>query len=151
MEFLIKLAILAIPMWIISWLTDSWILGVILGIAFWIMVSTVFYIIFSITNFLGVTNIDLSDFHVEEDEETPENTSFYINEVPTNIVHNNNNNTISEVPEIKKYKSTQKFILKVRVEGDKYSGLQEIVIEARNRQEARQKAINMGYRVIQCT
>jgi hypothetical protein len=52
--------------------------------------------------------------------------------------------------EPKKWNPLFTYVLKVRVEGNKYARMEEIEIEARNRQEARQKAINMGYRVYQC-
>ena len=52
--------------------------------------------------------------------------------------------------EPKKWNPLSTYVLKVRVEGSKYARMEEIQIEAHNRQEARQKAINMGYRVYQC-
>lgn len=38
----------------------------------------------------------------------------------------------------------------VRVRGSRYASQKEIVVEAHNRAEAKQKVINMGYDIIRC-
>lgn len=48
------------------------------------------------------------------------------------------------------HKDTYEYKMLVRVRGSKYARQEEIVVEAHNRAEAKQKAINMGYDIIRC-
>lgn len=48
------------------------------------------------------------------------------------------------------HKDTYEYKMLVRVRGSRYARQEEIVVEAHNRAEAKQKAINMGYDIIRC-
>lgn len=60
-------------------------------------------------------------------------------------------NTTSEVPVYKGNRGVYEYPMLVRVRGDKYARQEEIIIEAHNRNEAKQKARNMGYDIIRCS
>lgn len=56
--------------------------------------------------------------------------------------------SLVEAPKPKKYTGSVEYTMLVRVRGNKYARQEYITVEAHNRQEAKQKAINMGYEII---
>lgn len=95
------------------------------------------------------TNNDYFEDDDYNDDDDWNNNYSYNQQSYNNPSFDNSFITRTQPPEYH-HKNTYEYKMLVRVRGNKYARQEEITIEAHNRSEAKQKAINMGYEILRC-